>query len=75
MIKEVNEACEKWNKTLGVSVKLPDPGKKALSAAMVCNFAVGAGLMAAGIVLSSRWCAVLGGVGMLSGIVLRGESR
>ena len=29
MIKEVNRACEKLNDTLGISVELPNPKKKA----------------------------------------------
>lgn len=33
MIKEVNQACEKGNDTLGISIKLPNPKKKALKAA------------------------------------------
>lgn len=32
MIKEVNQACEKLNDTLGITVKLPNPKKKALKA-------------------------------------------
>lgn len=28
MIKEVNQACEKLNDTLGITVKLPNPKKK-----------------------------------------------
>ena len=75
MIKELNQACEKLNHTLGVSVKLPNPKKKTLKAAAVCNFIVGAGLVAAGIVFSSKSCAVLGGVSVISSAVLRKESK
>lgn len=75
MIKEVNQACEKLNNTLGISVELPNPKKKALKTAAVCNFIVGAGLVAAGIVFSSKSCAVLGGISVISSAVLRKESK
>ncbi|MDE7318401.1 MAG: hypothetical protein K2N46_01560 [Lachnospiraceae bacterium] len=75
MIKEINQACEKLNHTLGVSVKLPNPNRKTLKAAAVYNLMVGAGLVAAGIVYSSKSCALLGGMSMISSIVLRKESR
>ena len=75
MIKEVNQVCEKLNHTLGISVTLPNPEKKALKAAAVCNFIAGAGLAAAGIVFSSKSCALLGGVSVISSVVLRKESK
>ncbi len=75
MIKEVNRACEKLNDTLGISVELPNPKKNTLKRASVCNFIVGAGLVAAGIVFPSKSCAVLGGIGILSSIVLRREQN
>ena len=74
MIKEVNHTCEKLNEKLGISVLLPNPEKKTLRTTSLCNFAVGAGLAAAGIVFSSKWCAVLGGIGIISSVVLRWES-
>lgn len=75
MIKEVNQVCERLNHTLGISVTLPNPKKRALKAAAVCNFIVGAGLAVAGIVFSSKSCALLGGVGVISSVVLRRESE
>ncbi|MDE7340814.1 MAG: hypothetical protein K2N80_09720 [Lachnospiraceae bacterium] len=75
MIKEVNRACKKLNDTLGISVELPNPKKKSLKKAAVCNLIVGAGLMAAGIILPSKSCAVLGGISVISSAVLRKESR
>ena len=73
MIKEVNQACEKLNQTLGISVSLPDPKKKTLKTAAVCNLIVGAGLVAAGILFPSKPCAALGGIGIISSAVLRRE--
>lgn len=73
MIKEVNHACGKLNEKLGISVTLPNPKKETLKAASVCNFVVGAGLTAAGAVFSSKWCAVLGGLVIVSSVVLRRE--
>lgn len=75
MIKEVNEACGKLNETLGISVRLPDPGKKALTRASACNLIAGAGLSVAGAVFASKWCVVFGGIGMISSAVLWEESR
>ena len=39
-----------------------------------CHFVVGVSLVAAGVVFSSKWCAVLGSVGVISSIALRQES-
>ena len=75
MIKEVNRACEKLNDTLGISVELPNPKKKALKTAAVCNLVVGAGFVAAGILFTSKSCALLGGIGVISSAVLKKESR
>ncbi len=74
MIKEVNHVCGKLNETLGISVPLPNPGRKTLKTASMCNFVAGAGLVAASVVFSSKWCAVLGGISIVSSIVLRQES-
>ena len=75
MIKEVNKACEKLNNALGVSVEFPNPKKKALKTAAVCNLVFGAGLVAAGILFPSKSCALLGGIGVISSAVLRKESK
>lgn len=48
MVKEVDRACEKLNKKLGVSVSFPNSKKKTLKAASVCNFVVGAGFFCSG---------------------------
>ncbi|MDE5937625.1 MAG: hypothetical protein K2H37_00900 [Lachnospiraceae bacterium] len=75
MIREVNKACEKLNNTLGISVKLPNPKKKALKKAVVCNFIVGTGLVTAGIVFTSKSCALLGGLGIISSVILQNEKK
>ena len=75
MIKEVNKACEKLNDTLRISVELPNPKKKALKTAAVCNLIVGAGLVAAGILFPSKSCALLGGFSVISSAVLKKESK
>ena len=74
MIKEINHACGKLNEKLGISVPLPNPGKNTRKTISVCHFAVGAGLVAAGVVGSSKQCAVLGGIGIISSVILRLES-
>ena len=74
MIKEVNQACKRLNEKLGISVTLPNPGKKALRNAAACNLIAGASLIAAWVLLPSRCCAVLGGIGLVSSAVLRNES-
>ena len=40
----------------------------------VCNFVVGTGLVTAGVVFPSKWCAVLGVLGIISSVILRHES-
>ena len=71
----VNQVCGKLNEVLGISVRLPNPGKKAVKSAAVCNLIAGAGLIAAGAVFSSKWCAALGGLGIVSSIILRKEGN
>ena len=73
MIKEANQACGKLNEALGISVRLPNSGKKAVKSAAVCNLIAGAGLFAAGAVFSSKWCVALGGLGIVSSLILQKE--
>ena len=73
MIKEVNQVCGKLNETLGISVNLPNPGKKVVKSAALCNLIAGAGLISAGAVFSSKWCVALGGLGIVGSIILRKE--
>lgn len=58
-----------------ISVELPNPKKKALKTAAVCNLVIGAGLVAAGILFPSKSCALLGGMSVISSVVLRKESK
>ena len=55
MIKEVNQVCGKLDEALGISVRLPNPDKKAVKSAAVCNLIAGAGLIVAGAAFSSKW--------------------
>ena len=74
MIKEINHACGKLNDKLGVSIPLPNPGKKTMKITSACHFVVGVSLVAAGVVFSSKWCAALGSIGIISSVVSRQES-
>lgn len=74
MIQKINQACEKLNKKLGISIPLPNPGKRLLKAASICNFMLGAGLLAASVLFSSKSCGMLGGLSILSGVLLKWES-
>lgn len=75
MIKELNQTCKKVNDALGVSVKLPEPRKGTLKATSTLNWVVGTGLVAAGIVCSSKWCIAIGGLGIVSSFVQRHEAK
>ena len=75
MIKEVNKTCKKLNDTLGISVELPNPKKKTVKMAAVCNLVVGAGLVATGILLPSKSCALLGSISVISSIILKKENK
>ena len=75
MIRKVNETCEKMNKKLGVPISLPNPSKKTLKSASACNLFVGADLIIAGIVTKSKWCTILGIIGVVSGGILLKESN
>lgn len=74
MLKEVNQACKRLNQCLGLSIPLPEPGPNALKKASIRNFAVGAGLTAAGALLSSRSLFLLGCAGITGGVLLRQEA-
>ena len=75
MIEHVNRIGGGLSKALGLSVSLPDPDEKALRAASFRSLALGTALAAAGVLLRSRGFLLLGGAGMVSGTVLRKESR
>ncbi len=75
MIKEVNHVCEELNEKLGICIRLPTPDKKTLHTAAICNLVLGLGLAASGVILSSKGCVVLGGIGLVSSVILRRESR
>ena len=74
MIREVNHVCERLNEKLGISVSLPNPKKKTLKMTSACKVGGGAGLVAAGVMVSSKWCAALGSIGIISSVVSRQES-
>lgn len=75
MFKELNQTCKKVNDALGVSVKLPEPRKSTLKATATLNGVVGTGLVVTGLVCSSKWCLAIGGLGIVSSIVQRHESK
>lgn len=75
MIKEVNAACERLNDLLGISITLPNPRKSVLKAAMVSNLMVGIGLVTIRIIVSSKYYALLGSIGIISSIILKRESK
>ena len=54
MIEKLNQTCKKFNDNLNISIKLPEPKKSTLKAASVYNFTIGAGLMAASIIMSKN---------------------
>lgn len=54
-------------------VPAPEPGAMRLIAAV--RLIAGLGLAAAGVLLRSRGCLLLGGAGVVNGTVLRRESR
>ena len=75
MIDEVNDACKKLNKGLGVPVSPPNPGEKALGRASAVNVVLGIGLVAVGALSSLKWCAVLGIAAIGSSAVMAWESK
>lgn len=75
MIKDINQKCNKFNDILGIKVTLPEPEKNTLNAVSSLNFVVGAGLVAASVVFAQKWCAVAGGLGIISSIVLKHETK
>lgn len=75
MIKELNQTCKKVNDAFGISMKLPEPKKNTLKAASALNLIVGTGLVFVGVIFSEKWCSVIGGVGIISGIVMKHESK
>lgn len=75
MIKELNQTCEKVNDFFGVTVKLPNPKKRKLKGASVHNFVVGVGLIVASAIFAQKWCAVAGGLSIISSIILMREVK
>ena len=75
MIKKVNETCKSFNDALGITVTLPEPKKETLKATSALGYVAGAGLITAGVIFSSKVCAVLGGISIISGIIQGRESK
>ncbi|MGG3506160.1 hypothetical protein ABES58_11810 [Paenibacillus lautus] len=69
MVNEINRIVGKVNDTLGVSMTPPEPKKNTLNVASAVNLVVGAGFIVAGVILMNIWCAVIGGLGIISGII------
>lgn len=75
MVNELNWIFRKVNDKFGVSIKLPEPKKNTLKAASTVNFVVGAGLVVASVIFTNKWCAVIGGLGIIGGIIQRHEGK
>ncbi|MDT2522047.1 MULTISPECIES: hypothetical protein [Enterococcus] len=61
---------EKMAEDMGVSIKIPRPSKKSLQASVKSNTVVGVGLMAGGVLLSSKAMFALGIVGLAGATAL-----
>lgn len=75
MIKELNQTFKKVNDFMGVDIKLPPPKKNMLKSTSALNLVVGAGLLATSILFSNKWCGILGGLSVISGIIQKHESK
>ncbi|WP_203363864.1 hypothetical protein [Bacillus sp. REN10] len=75
MIEKLNARCKKVNDFFGVSVKLPNPRKNTLLTSSVVNGIVGIGLISYSVLSFQKWTAVLGGVSIISSIVLKKEAK
>ncbi|WP_338753358.1 hypothetical protein [Bacillus sp. FJAT-52991] len=75
MIEKLNAKCEKVNDFFGVSVKLPNPSKNTLRTSSVVNGVVGVGLILFGVLSAQKWTAILGGLSIVSSIVLKEEAK
>jgi hypothetical protein len=75
MINETATFFEGFAKDLGLSIKIPRPGKTARKAFAITNSAVGVGLVATGAVFSSKALVGLGILGLAGAAVLALEKR
>lgn len=70
MINKSADFFENLAKDLGLSIKIPRPGKTARRISVITNSTVGIGLVVTGAVVSSKTLMVLGSLGLAGAVVL-----
>lgn len=73
MIDKTAAFFEGFAKDLGLSIKIPRPGKTIRRVSVITNSTVGIGLVVAGATVPSKWLIVLGGLGLAGAVVLAME--
>jgi len=68
IIKVLDSTTKKTNDLLGIQITIPKPSKRAFKISAVTNGTVGTGLIAFGVLSSSKWAVVMGGLGILGAI-------
>ena len=75
MIQHLNKKISKLNKKLGVTVQVPEFTSNRLNQSAVMNLIIGGGLATAGVLFERKELFYLGGLGLLSSIVMSFEVK
>ncbi|MGM0167620.1 hypothetical protein IGI39_002604 [Enterococcus sp. AZ135] len=69
------EYFEKMAEGMGIAIKIPRPSKKSLQASAKSNTVVGVGLIAGGVLLSSKAMFTLGVIGLAGATALHHQLK
>ncbi|WP_086444135.1 hypothetical protein [Candidatus Enterococcus lemimoniae] len=75
MIQHLNKKISKLNKKLGVTVQVPEFTSNRLNQSAVMNLIIGGGFATAGVLFEREELFYLGGLGLLSSIVMSFEAK
>ncbi|MBL1229521.1 hypothetical protein IW492_09780 [Enterococcus sp. BWB1-3] len=71
----LDDAQEIIQKSIGMNIRLPKPGKRSLEISTITNGIVGASLVAYGLLSSRKWTIILGAAGIASSMVMNQEAK
>jgi len=75
MINKINRKINQINDQIGIEVKLPKMTESMLKLSSVTNFVAGSGLIILGITIDMKSPIFLGGLGIVSSMVMRNEAK
>lgn len=75
MLNKIYEITDKMTNFIGVPFKLPRPTKGTLKTCSIWNFILGLGMIIVSLFSTHKWIAFLGGISIISSIILKQDSK